>query len=146
MASKSNFSEEEWGRVLAATMVAGMAITAADPSGLWGLMKEGMTGAWALAHAKQDENANSLLKAVAEDFASGAGSSLARERVQATFKGAKASDLRRRAVEELQAVAAIVQAKAPEDAPAFKAWLRNSHRRLRKRRKRAASWVSAASP
>ena len=125
MATKASFTPEEWNRVLAAPMVAGMAITAADPSGLWGIMKEGMAGGWALLHAKQDPNANALVKAVAEDFASGDARSPARERIPATFKGADASDLKRRAVEELRAVATIVQAKAPEDASAFKAWLRD---------------------
>ena len=71
MAIKASFTPEEWSRVLASPMVAGMAITAADPSGLWGIMKEGMAGGWALLHAKQDPKANALVKAVADDFASG---------------------------------------------------------------------------
>ena len=33
MPAKTSFSAEEWGRVLASPMVAGMAVTAADPSG-----------------------------------------------------------------------------------------------------------------
>ena len=124
MATKASFTAEEWSRVLASPMVAGMAITAADPSGLWGIMKEGMAGGWALLHAKQDPNANTLVKAVAEDFASGDARSPARERIQMTFKGAQPGDLKRRAVEELRALAAIIQTKAPEDASAFKGWLR----------------------
>jgi hypothetical protein len=48
MATKSSFTAEEWGKVLASPMIAGMAITAADPSGVWGLLKEGMAGGWAL--------------------------------------------------------------------------------------------------
>src|SRR3954467_6869798 len=101
MATKAD-SPEEWGRVLASPMVAGMAITAADPSGLWGLMKEGMAGGWALLHAKQDPNANALVKSLAEDFATGDARSPARERIQTTFKGAQPGDLKRRAVEELR--------------------------------------------
>ena len=38
MATKADFTVEEWGRILASPMVAGMAITAADPSGVWGLL------------------------------------------------------------------------------------------------------------
>ena len=124
MATKASFTPDEWSRVLASPMVAGMAITAADPSGLWGLMKEGMAGGWALLHAKQDPNANALVKALADDFATGDARSPARERIQATFKGAQPGDLKRRAVEELRAVAGIVRLKAPEDAAAFTAWLR----------------------
>ena len=65
MVSKANFTPDEWSRVLASPMVAGAAITAADPSGLWGLLKEGMAGGWAMLQAKQDANANPLIKAVA---------------------------------------------------------------------------------
>lgn len=52
MATKSNFTSEEWGKLLASPMVAGMAITAADPGGLWGLLKEGMAEGWALLEAQ----------------------------------------------------------------------------------------------
>ena len=54
MATKANFTAEEWGRVLASPIIVGMAITAADPSGVWGLLKEGMAGGWAMLKAKQD--------------------------------------------------------------------------------------------
>jgi hypothetical protein len=93
MTTKASFTPEEWSRVLASPMVAGMAITAADPSGLWGIIKEGMAGGWALLHAKQDPNANALVKAVAEDFASGDARSPARERIQMTFKDAQPGDV-----------------------------------------------------
>src|SRR3954447_14613270 len=111
MPGKADFSPDEWSRVLASPMVAGTAITAADPSGLWGLLKEGMAGGWALLHAKQDPNANALVKAVAEDFAAGSGGP-ARARIQAIFKGAQAADLKRRAIEELRSVGALVETKA----------------------------------
>ena len=45
-----------------------MAITAADPSGVWGLLKEGMAGGWALVQVRQNAQANPLVKAIAEDF------------------------------------------------------------------------------
>jgi hypothetical protein len=69
MATKANFTAEEWARLLSSPMVAGMAITAADPSGVWGLIKEGMAGGWALLEARQNAQANPLVRAVAEDFA-----------------------------------------------------------------------------
>ena len=40
MADKSNFTLDEWKLLLESVMMAGIAITAADPSGLWGLLKE----------------------------------------------------------------------------------------------------------
>ena len=69
MAGKTNFTPEEWGRVLASPLVAAMAITAADPSGLWGLLKESLSGGFAILEARQDTNANPLVRDVARDFA-----------------------------------------------------------------------------
>jgi len=36
MADKTNFTKEEWTLLLESPMIAGRAVTAADPSGLWG--------------------------------------------------------------------------------------------------------------
>jgi hypothetical protein len=43
--------------------------------------------------------------------------------VQAQFKGVQLGELKGKAIEELRAVSALVEAKAPEDAAGFKAWL-----------------------
>ena len=40
MANKNDLTPEEWTKVLESIMVAGMAVSAADPSGLWGTLKE----------------------------------------------------------------------------------------------------------
>ena len=68
MADKSSFTKEEWTLLLESPMMAGMAITAADPSGLWGLLKESFAGGNALAKALSDPGANPLVKALASDF------------------------------------------------------------------------------
>ena len=68
MATKTNFSTEECTQILSSPMIAGMAITAADPSGVWGLLKEGMASSWSLLGARQNAQANALVRAVAEDF------------------------------------------------------------------------------
>jgi hypothetical protein len=123
VATKANFTAEEWGRVLASPMIAGMAITAADPSGVWGLLKEGMAGGWALVEARSDAQANALVKSVAEDFATSEGRAAARAVMQAKFSSAKLDGLKDAALTELRAIASILATKGPEDAPAFKAWL-----------------------
>ena len=123
MATKSNFTAEEWGRLLSSPMIAGMAITAADPGGIWGLLKEGMAGGWALLEARQNAQANPLVKAVAEDFATAEGRTAARTALQTRFTGGKLEGLKDAALAELRAISGILDAKAPEDAAAFKAWL-----------------------
>lgn len=126
MATKSNFTAEEWGRLLSSPMIAGMAITAADPSGVWGVLKEGMAGGWALLEARQNAQANPLVKAVAEDFATAEGRTAARTALQTRFTGSqKLEGLKDAALAELSAISNILDAKAPEDAAAFKAWLQD---------------------
>ena len=58
MANKSSFTPEEWSRLVASPVVASMAITAADPGGLWSLLQESMSSGWALLEAKQNAQAN----------------------------------------------------------------------------------------
>jgi hypothetical protein len=146
MSGKADFNADEWSRVLASPMVAGTAITAADPSGLWGLLKEGMAGGWAMLKAKQDADANPLIKAVAQDFAEGDARTLATDHIKAIFKGAQASDLKSRAVQELRSVATLLDAKAPQDAAAFKRWLRDIAQKPPRRQTRAGFWGSVGSP
>jgi hypothetical protein len=123
MAVKSDFTDQEWAKLLSSPMIAGIAITAADPSGVWGLIKEGMAGGWALVEARQSAQANPLIKAVAEDFATADGRAAARTALQAQFAGAKAEGLKDAALAELRAVSRVLDTKAPHHAGAFRAWL-----------------------
>jgi hypothetical protein len=44
VADKSSFTPDEWKLLLESVMAASIAITAAEPSLLWGLLKEGFAG------------------------------------------------------------------------------------------------------
>ena len=68
MANKQSFTPEEWTKILESTMLAGMAVSAAEPSGLWGLMKEGFASSSALAAAKADSGSSELVKAVIAEY------------------------------------------------------------------------------
>ena len=63
MADKSSFTPEEWKMILASPMLSGMAVTLAEPSGLWGMLKEAMASGRALIEAKSDPGASDLAKA-----------------------------------------------------------------------------------
>ena len=129
MAGKADFSQDEWARIVASPMVVGMAITAADPSGVWGLLKEAMASGWSLLDAKQNATANPLAKAVADDITNAETRTAVRDWMQAQFKGAQLGEIKRKAIEELRRVSALVDAKAPGDAGGFKAWLQDVARR-----------------
>lgn len=123
MANKASFRPEEWTKVLESVAVTGMAVTAAEPSGLWGMLMEAFAGGAALAAAKADANANELVKAAIADFETPEGRAAVQEALKQRFKGAEATDVVPRALETLRQASAILDAKAPADAPAFKAWL-----------------------
>ena len=122
MANKNDFTPEEWTKVLESIIAAGIAVSAIEPSGLWGTLKEAAAATPALAAAKRDPNSNELIRAAVADFErSNNGSILAmRER----FAQAKATVIVQRSLASLREVSAIVEAKAPDEAAAFKTWLR----------------------
>ena len=130
MANKASFTPEEWQLLLESPMLAAMAVTAADPSGLFGLVKEGFAASRALAEAKTAAGASELIGAIAADLETPAGRDAARDGLKARFAGSKAADIKPKAIAALREAAALVDAKAPEDATAFKAWLEDIARRV----------------
>jgi hypothetical protein len=123
LATKTDFSPEEWKEVLASVMIAGMAVSLADPSGLIGMTKEGLASGSALLAAKTDANANALVKAVVADFETAGGRSAAREAIKTIVTGKQPAEMKAALLETLGRTASILDAKAAADAPAFKAWL-----------------------
>jgi hypothetical protein len=124
VADKSNFTADEWKLLLESVTMAGIAVSAADPSGLWGLLKESFASGSDMVKAKMDPQANSLVKAVVADFESAEGRTTARDGLKEKIKGLKPADISAKCIETLREVARVVDSKAPADAVAFKGWLR----------------------
>jgi len=125
MANKASFSPDEWPKVLQSVMMAGIAVTAAEPSGLWGTLKESMATGHALIEARSDAKSNELIKAVVADYESSDGRTTARDGLQAALTGSKPGEIKNKAVGAIRDAAALVDAKAPSDAAGFKAWLQH---------------------
>jgi hypothetical protein len=122
-ADKQSFTPEEWTKILESTMLAGMAVSATEPSGLWGLMKEGFASSSALAQAKADADSSEIVKAVVAEYTTSEGRSSVQEALRKRFAGAKPGDAVQRSLDNLREVSAILAAKPPGDAPAFNVWL-----------------------
>lgn len=123
MAAKTDFSADEWNKLLESPLLAGFAISAADPSGIFGTLKEGLANAGALAEAKTSVG-DSLIKSVADDLLTPDGRTAAREGVKTLIRDAGGmGGVKDKALAALAQTAAILDAKAPAEAPAFKAWL-----------------------
>jgi hypothetical protein len=125
MTNKSNFTPDEWKLILASPMLTGMAVSLADPSGLWGLLKEGMASGRAMLEAENDPSASELTKALVAEMETSAGRTAARDEVKTEFAGKKPAEIKQQIVATLSQVKQILDAKAPGDAASFKAWLKH---------------------
>ena len=118
MTSKASFTDEEWERLLRAPMVAGMAITIADPGGPIEISKEMMA---TLRAATVPPSQEELLAAVALDIQAMMNQ---KQNPARNFKPTSAATAGTEILDELRAVDAIVAEKAtPEETQAFRGWL-----------------------
>jgi hypothetical protein len=124
MTDKSNFTPDEWKLLLESVTMTGIAITAAEPSGLWGLLKESFAEGGELVKAKMDPKTNPLIRAVVADFETSQGRSIARDGLKEQLAGSKPAEIKAKCIETLRQAGALLDTKASGDAGAFKGWLR----------------------
>ncbi len=120
MASKADFTDEEWARLKRSPFVAGMAISLADPGGPIEAVKETSATLKAVLAAAESAPEGELVGEIARDVSEEA---RARKSPLKGFspRGATAGV---EIVNELRDVNGILSAKAaPEDASAVRAWL-----------------------
>jgi hypothetical protein len=120
MTSRTDFTDEEWARLERAPLVAGMAITLADPGGPIEAGKETMASLRSILDTAQSGGDAELVNAVAKDTAEMV---QRRQNPLGDFKprGALAGE---EILEELRAVNLLLTQKAaPDDAEAFRQWL-----------------------
>jgi len=125
MVGKANFTPDEWGKILEAPMIAGIAVSAAEPTGLFGMLKESMASAKELLEAKANPSVDELIKAVVTDFETSEGRSAARDGLKSLFAGGQPAEIKAKAIEALRQLSPLLDAKAPADSVAFKTWLRH---------------------
>jgi hypothetical protein len=123
MANEASFTADEWKQVLGGVFMSGFAVTAADPGGLWGLLKETFASGRALMDAKSDPGASELSKAMVSALETSEGRAAAQDFVKGHLQGAPRDQIKQRAIDALRSAAAIVDLKAPSDAAAYKSWL-----------------------
>jgi hypothetical protein len=120
MTTRADFSDEEWARLERAPIVAGMAISLADPGGPIEAVKESMAAIKTMTEAAQESDGGELVEEVAKSATARAQK---RENPLGDFKprGAMAGE---EILGELRAVNELVTEKAsPEETAAFRQWL-----------------------
>lgn len=123
MAFKNSFSADEWSRLVRSPMLASMAVTAADPSGLVGAVQEATATSRAMLDARGQQG--SLAGEIVSAFEDGETRAETRRHVTAMARGKTPAEVTEAAVAELAGTAALVRSKAPDQAPAFADWLRD---------------------
>jgi len=68
MATRSDFTAEEWKTIVAAAPMVGLAVTCASPNGPWGVMKEMLSMGMAMAEMLQKGSSNPLIAELAADL------------------------------------------------------------------------------
>ena len=118
MTSKQDFTDEEWARLRRAPLVAGMAISIADPGGPIEVAKETIA---TLRAASTPPGQDELSIALSQDIMA---SAQQKQKPLEGFKIENAALAGEQVVGELREVAGIVRAKAsPEEADGFGRWM-----------------------
>jgi hypothetical protein len=118
MASKADFSQEEWKTIVAAAPMVGLAVTCASPNGPWGVLKEMLSMGMAMAEMLQKGSSNPLIAELAADLK-------ARQTKPEPPQGIKDPEQAKElALKHIRAVNEIVNRKATTDeADEFRKWL-----------------------
>jgi hypothetical protein len=127
MATRTDFTDEEWARLERAPIVAGMAISLADPGGPIEAFKETSASLRTVIETARADGQDELVASVA---ASAAEKAQRRQNPLGDFKprGAQAGQ---EILTELSAVNRLLTEKAtPDEAEAFRGWLLDSARRV----------------
>jgi hypothetical protein len=123
MTSRTDFTDEEWQRLGRAPLVAGMAISFADPGGPIEALKETNAALRTVLAAAESGDHGAFVQAVAKDVADQA---RRRQNPIAGFKP-RGADARQEIEDEMRAVNALLVAKTtPEEADEFRAWLKEA--------------------
>ena len=120
MTTKTDFTEEEWVRLGRAPLVAGMAISLADPGGPIESIKESTAAIRTVLEAAQSGGHGELVQSLARDVAEKA---RGRENPLAGFRP-KGADARDEVLAELREVNALLEKLTPEERDEYVGWLR----------------------
>jgi hypothetical protein len=118
MASKSDFTPEEWKTIVAAAPMVGLAVTCASPNGPWGVMKEMLSMGMAMAEMLHKGASNPLIAELTADLK-------ARQTKTEPPQGMKDPEQCKQAgLDHVRAVNEIINRKVKgEEGDEFKRWL-----------------------
>ena len=120
MSYREKFSQADWDRIVAAPMLAGIAMTAAEPGGLWGAVRESTAAAGGIRLAR---DGSGLTAEIAAAYENKDDRTTARDLLMGEVKGKTPAEIVEVALAELGAVKALVAAQTPDEAAGFASWI-----------------------
>jgi hypothetical protein len=126
MSIKDKFTEQEWEELVQAPMLAGMAVTAADPGGLWAAIKEGSGMARTFVEANSNPDPDSLPSIISTTLEDADGRRVTQQNLIELVKGRKPAELSTFAVQRLGEIDALVASKAPELSGSYREFVRRT--------------------
>jgi hypothetical protein len=125
MASKSDFTAEEWQSIVEAAPMVGLAVTCASPNGPWGVMKEMLSMGMAMAEMLHKGSSNPLIAEITADLK-------ARQTKLEPPQGMKDSEqCKEAAMNHIRSVNDLVRRKVDaREGDEFKEWLLAVGRRV----------------
>ena len=122
MTLRNAFTEEEWTDVVLGPMLASFALTAADPSGLLGVIRESSAAARAMDAARTD--GDPLTDAVMETYDTPEGQGTVRDTIADMVRGRSPDDATADAIARISRVSRLLDRKEI-DAAVYRDWLRS---------------------
>lgn len=124
MTQKDALDPQDWILLVQGPMVASIAMTAADVGGIVGLFQESASTARSLSEALQGPDDGSLIAEVAAAYKDADMRSAVRAALKDMSSARDPSQTAAAALARLTEIARLVERTHPDDAPAFKLWLR----------------------
>jgi hypothetical protein len=117
MLAKSDFAPDEWQTLFTAAPMVSLGVSAASPSGPFGVLKEMFSVGMAVADVLKTGSDNALVKVLVKDMQ-------ARGTKPEAPKGVKTpEDAKKAVLDHMGRVSDILARKAPTEADGFKRWL-----------------------
>jgi len=121
MTVRDAFTDDEWSEIVLAPMLASFAVTAADPSGLFGVIRESSAAARAMEAARTD--GDDLTSEVMATYDTPEARKAASDAISGLARGQSPDEATAKAIARISDVSRLLENRGLE-ARAFRTWLR----------------------
>ena len=120
MASKADFTAEEWQQILTAPQMASLYVAFASPSGPLGVVQEMVASSKMIVEAMKAESGNALIDAVVADYRQRVES---KEKLEPPQMSKDPEQIKAQCLQACRDLDALLAEQAPAEAEGYKQWV-----------------------